>query len=328
MNVMRNKDIGIDLGTANILIFVKGEGIVLCEPSVVAVDSDTGEVLAIGQKAHEMLGRTPGNVVAIKPLKDGVIADFDKTEIMLDYFIKKIKGKTIFSRPRILICCPSNITQVEKNAIREVAERTGAKKVYVEEEPKVAAVGAGLEIGLPSGNMVIDIGGGTTDIAVLSLNGIVYSESIKVAGNTFDVDIVKYIKNKYKLLIGEVTAEQIKIKIGTVLEESKHKTMKVRGRDLLTGLPKTITVTSDEVKEAIKESVYMIIHTTKVVLEKIEPEISADIIDKGIVLTGGGALLDGLDKLIEKDIKVPVKVAQSPLTCVAEGTGIILENLT
>lgn len=325
---MKNKDIGIDLGTANILIYVKGEGIVLSEPSVIAMDKETGKVLAIGQKAHEMLGRTPGSVIAIKPLKDGVIADFDKTEIMLDYFIKKIKGKTILSRPRILICCPSNITQVEKNAIREVAERTGAKKVYVEEEPKVAAVGAGLEIGMPSGNMVIDIGGGTTDIAVLSLNGIVYSESIKVAGNTFDVDIIKYIKNKYKLLIGEVTAEQIKIKIGTVIDQPKEKTMKVRGRDLLTGLPKTITISSSEIKEAIKDSVNMIIHATKMVLEKIEPEISADIIDKGIVLTGGGALLDGLDKLIEKEIKVPTKIADSPLTCVAEGTGIILDNLS
>ncbi len=324
---MRNKDIGIDLGTANILIYVRGEGIVLCEPSVVAVDQETGKVLAIGEKAHEMLGRTPGTVIAVRPLKDGVIADFDKTEVMLDYFIKKIKGKTIFRRPRILICCPSNITQVEKNAIREVAERTGAKKVYVEEEPKVAAVGAGLDIAKPSGSMVIDIGGGTTDIAVLSLDGIVYSESIKIAGNVFDSDIIKYIKNKYKLLIGEVTAEQVKIKIGTVLNDAKQKTMKVRGRDLLSGLPKTITVSSEEVKDAIKDSVSLIIHTTKLVLEKIEPEISADIIDKGIVLTGGGALLEGLDKLIESEIKVPVKIANSPLTCVAEGTGIILDNL-
>lgn len=324
---MRTKDIGIDLGTANILIYVKGEGIVLSEPSVVAIDKETGKVLSIGQKAHEMIGRTPLSVIAIKPLKDGVIADFDKTEIMLDYFIKKIKGKTIFSKPRILICCPSNITQVEKNAIREVAERTGAKKVYVEEEPKVAAIGAGLEIKNPTGNMVIDIGGGTTDIAVLSLDGIVYSESIKIAGNTLDIDIIKYIKSKYKLLIGEVTAENIKIKIGTVMCESKNKSMKVRGRDLLTGLPKTIEITSKEVKEAIYDSLEMIIHATKTVLEKIEPEISADIIDKGIVLTGGGALLDGLDKLIEKEIKVPVRVAESPLTCVAEGTGIMLDSI-
>ena len=324
---MISTDIGIDLGTANILIYVKGEGIVLSEPSVVAMDKDTGKVLAIGKKAHEMLGRTPGSVIAVKPLKDGVIADFDKTEIMLDYFIKKIKGKTIFSKPRILICCPSNITQVEKNAIKEVAERTGAKKVYVEEEPKVAAIGAGLSIDMPTGNMVIDIGGGTTDIAVLSLNGIVYSESIKLAGNTFDTDIIKYIKNKYKLLIGEVTAEQVKIKIGTVSSKEKEKKMEVRGRDLLTGLPKTITVTSNEIKEAIKDSTEMIVRTAKLVLEKIEPELAADIIDKGIVLTGGGALLDGLDKLIEKEIKVPTKVAESPLTCVAEGTGIILDNL-
>lgn len=324
---MKNKDVGIDLGTANILIYVKGEGIVLSEPSVVAMDKDTGKVLAIGKKAHEMLGRTPGSVIAVKPLKDGVIADFDKTEIMLDYFIKKIKGKTIFSKPRILICCPSNITQVEKNAIKEVAERTGAKKVYVEEEPKVAAIGAGLSIDMPTGNMVIDIGGGTTDIAVLSLNGIVYSESIKLAGNTFDTDIIKYIKNKYKLLIGEVTAEQVKIKIGTVSSKEKEKKMEVRGRDLLSGLPKTITVTSNEIKEAIKDSAEMIVHAAKLVLEKIEPELAADIIDKGIVLTGGGALLDGLDKLIEKEIKVPTKVAESPLTCVAEGTGIILDNL-
>lgn len=324
---MRTKDIGIDLGTANILIYVKGEGIVLSEPSVVAIEKETGKVLAIGQKAHEMIGRTPLSVIAIKPLKDGVIADFDKTEIMLDYFIKKIKGKTIFSKPRILICCPSNITQVEKNAIREVAERTGAKKVYVEEEPKVAAIGAGLEIENPTGNMVIDIGGGTTDIAVLSLDGIVYSESIKIAGNTLDIDIIKYIKSKYKLLIGEVTAENIKIKIGTTMSETKNKSMKVRGRDLLTGLPKTIEITSKEVKEAIYDSLEMIIHATKTVLEKIEPEISADIIDKGIVLTGGGALLDGLDKLIEKEIKVPVRVAESPLTCVAEGTGIMLDSI-
>ena len=324
---MKNKDIGIDLGTANILIYVKGQGVVLSEPSVVAIDKDTGKVLAIGKEAHQMIGRTPGSVIAIKPLKEGVIADFDKTEIMLDYFIKKINCKSLFSKPRILICCPSNITQVEKNAIREVAERTGAKKVYVEEEPKVAAVGAGLEIGKPSGNMVIDIGGGTTDIAVLSLNGIVYSESIKIAGHTFDIDIIKFIKEKYKLLIGEVTAEKIKIQIGNVNFDKKNKIMAIRGRDLLSGLPKTITISSGEISLAIKDSVYLIIHSVKSVLEKIEPEISADIIDKGIILTGGGALLEGLDKLIEKEIKVPVKVAKSPLTCVVEGTGIMLDNI-
>lgn len=324
---MKNKDIGIDLGTANVLIYIKGEGVVLREPSVVAIDSESGKTLAVGEKAHEMLGRTPDSVVAIRPLKDGVIADFDKTEIMLDSFIKKIKGKTLLSKPRILICCPSDITQVEKNAIREVAERTGAKKVYVEEEPKVAAVGAGLKIEEPSGNMVIDIGGGTTDIAVLSLGGIVYSESIKTAGNTFDTDIIKYVKSKYKLLIGEVTAEKIKIKIGSVTPD-KNKSMKVRGRDLLTGLPETITINSEEVSEAIKESVYLIIHTAKTVLEKIEPELSSDIIEKGIVITGGGALLTGLDKLLSRKLKVPVKIAEDPLTCVALGTGIMLENLS
>ena len=323
---MRNKDIGIDLGTANILIYVKGQGVVLNEPSVIAMDKETGKVLAIGEKAHEMLGRTPGSVLAIKPMKDGVIADFEKTELMLDYFIKKIKCKTFFTKPKILICCPSNITQVEKNAIKEVAERTGAKKVYIEEEPKVAAIGAGLDIDIPSGNMVIDIGGGTTDIAVLSLNGIVHSESIKVAGNELDNDIVKYVKNKYKLLIGEVTAEQVKIQIGTV-DNNKNKEMKIRGRDILTGLPKTIKISSKDIKEAIINSIDTIIHNIKTVLEKIEPEISADIIDKGIVLTGGGALLNGIDKLIESEIKVPVKIAESPLTCVVNGTGIMLENI-
>ena len=324
---MKNKDIGIDLGTANIIIYVKGEGIVLNEPSVIAIDNDTGKVLAIGEKAHEMLGRTPGSIVAIKPLRDGVIADFDKTEVMLDYFIKKINAKTIFNKPRILICCPSNITQVERNAIREVAERTGARKVYVEEEPKVAAVGAGLSIDLPIGSMVIDIGGGTTDIAVLSLDGVVYSESIKIAGNTLDTDIIKYVKEKHKLLIGEITSEQVKIKLGNVGYVDKNKNTKVRGRDILTGLPKTITITSEEVSDAIKNSIDAIIHATKTVLERIEPEIAADIIEKGIVLTGGGALLTGLDKYVEKEIKVPVKIAKSPLTCVAEGAGIMLDNL-
>ncbi len=324
---MKNKDIGIDLGTANIIIYVKGEGIVLNEPSVIAIDNDTGKVLAIGEKAHEMLGRTPGSIVAIKPLRDGVIADFDKTEVMLDYFIKKINAKTIFNKPRILICCPSNITQVERNAIREVAERTGARKVYVEEEPKVAAVGAGLSIDLPIGSMVIDIGGGTTDIAVLSLDGVVYSESIKIAGNTLDTDIIKYVKEKHKLLIGEITSEQVKIKLGNVGDVDKNKNTKVRGRDILTGLPKTITITSEEVSDAIKNSIDAIIHATKTVLERIEPEIAADIIEKGIVLTGGGALLTGLDKYVEKEIKVPVKIAKSPLTCVAEGAGIMLDNL-
>jgi rod shape-determining protein MreB len=324
---MFNKDIGIDLGTANVLIYVKGQGIVLNEPSVVAIDSETKKPLAVGIEAHEMLGRTPGKVKAIKPMQDGVIADFEITEIMLNYFIKKIRAKSILSRPRILICCPSNITQVEKNAIKEAAERTGARKVYLEEEPKVAAIGAGLDIAKPSGNMVIDIGGGTTDIAVLSLGGIVNSASIKIAGNTFDNDISKYIKDKYKLLIGERTSEEIKIKIGTVLKDSKKEKINVRGRDLVTGLPHSITITSEEIEEALKKSIYEIIRVTKTVLEQTPPELSADIIDKGIVITGGGALIDGFDKLLAQELKVPVFIAESPLTCVAEGAGIMLDNL-
>ena len=324
---MFNKDIGIDLGTANILIYIKGQGIVLNEPSVVAIDSETKKPLAVGKEANEMLGRTPGKVKAIKPMKDGVIADFEITEIMLNHFIKKVNGKNFFSRPRILICCPSNITQVEKNAIKEAAERTGGRKVFLEEEPKVAAIGAGMDISKPSGNMVIDIGGGTTDIAILSLGGIVTSTSIRIAGNRFDSDIIKYIKDKYKLLIGDRTAEDIKLTIGTVYRGNKSEKMEVRGRDLVTGLPHTITLTSDEVEEALRESVYVIIHAAKNVLEQTPPELSADIIDKGIVLTGGGALMDGFDKLFSSELKVPVFIAESPLTCVAEGTGILLDNL-
>ncbi len=321
------KDIGIDLGTANVLIYIKGQGIVLNEPSVVAIDSETKKVLAVGSEAREMLGRTPGRVKAIRPMKDGVIADFNITEELLSNFIRKVNGKGLFSRPRILICCPSNITQVEKNAIKEAAERIGAKKVFLEEEPKVAAVGAGLDIAKPSGNMVIDVGGGTTDIAVLSLGGIVNSASIKVAGNKFDSDIVKYIKDKYKLLIGDRTAEEIKLTIGNVFPSEKSEKMEVRGRDLVTGLPHTITLSSSEVEEALRESIYLLIHTTKGVLEQTPPELSADIIDKGIVVTGGGALIKGFDKLLAHELKVPVFIAESPLTCVAEGTGVLLENI-
>lgn len=321
-------DIGIDLGTANVLIYIKGQGVVLNEPSVVAVDSNTKKALAVGSEARDMLGRTPGKVTAIRPMKDGVIADFETTEIMLDHFIKKTGSKGFLSKPRILICCPSNITQVEKNAIKEAAERTGAKKVFIEEEPKVAAVGAGLDISAPCGNMIIDIGGGTTDIAILSLGGIVTSSSIKVAGNTFDSDIMKYIKNKYKLLIGDRTAEEIKLKIGTVFLDKKNpEKMSVRGRDLVTGLPNTVTITSGEIEEALKESSMIIVHTAKNVLEQTPPELSADIVDRGIILTGGGALIKGLDKLLQHELKVPVKIAESPLTCVAEGAGIMLENI-
>ena len=324
---MFSKDIGIDLGTANVLIYIKGQGIVLDEPSVVAIDSDTKKVVAVGREARDMLGRTPGKVQAIRPLKDGVIADFEVTEIMLNHFIKKVNGRNFFSRPRILICCPSNITQVEKNAIVDAAERTGARKVFLEEEPKVAAVGAGLDISKPSGNMVIDVGGGTTDIAVLSLGGIVTSASLKVAGNVFDNDIIKYIKDKYKLLVGERTAEDIKIKIGTVFPDNLNEQLEVKGRDLVTGLPHSVTICSGEVEEALRESMYQIIAQAKTVLEETPPELSADIIDKGIILTGGGAMVNGLDKLLASELKVPVFLAESPLTCVVEGTGVLLENV-
>ena len=320
------KDIGIDLGTANVVIYVKGQGIVLNEPSVVAIDSDTKKVLAVGNEANEMLGRTPGKIKAIRPMKDGVIADFDITGAMLDHFIKKAIGKRIL-KPRILICCPSNITQVEKTAIVEAAEHTGARKVFLEEEPKVAAVGAGLDIAKPSGNMVIDIGGGTTDIAILSLGGIVNSESIRIAGNTFDNDIVKYIKDKHKIIIGDRTAEQIKKEIGTVYDSSKEETMEVKGRDAVSGLPRTITVTQEEIESALKEDAMKLVRATKSVLEQTPPELSADIVDKGIILTGGGALLKGIPQLLKEELQVPVFVADSPLTCVAEGTGVLLNHL-
>lgn len=321
------KDIGIDLGTANVLIYIKGQGIVLNEPSIVIIDKDSKKMLACGHEAKEMLGRTPGNIEAIRPMKDGVIADFEVTEMMLNNFIKKVNGKSFLSRPRILICCPSNITQVEKNAIKEAAERTGARKVFIEEEPKVAAIGAGLDISKPSGNMVIDIGGGTTDIAITSLGDIVTSESIKIAGNTFDNDIIKYLKDKYKLLVGDKTAEEIKFEIGSVYPEGKNEKMEVKGRDLVTGLPHTITLTSEETEEALRESVYAIIHAAKNVLEQTPPELSADIIDKGIVVTGGGALVHGFENLLSHELKVPVFIAESPLTCVVEGTGVLLDNV-
>ena len=324
---MFTKDIGIDLGTANVLIYIKGQGVVLNEPSVVAIDAETKRPLAFGHEARNMLGRTPGDVKAIRPMKDGVIADFDITKMMLDHFIAKINGKSFFSRPRILICCPSDITSVERNAIKEAAERTGARKVYLEIEPKVAAVGAGMDIAKPSGNMVIDIGGGTTDIAILSLGGIVNSTSVRIAGNVFDSDIIKYIKEKYKLLIGDRTAEEIKLSIGSVYPGIRDDKMEVRGRDLVTGLPHSITICSDEVEEALRDSVYKIIRAAKNVLEQTPPELSADIIDKGLVVTGGGAMIEGFDELLSHELKVPVFTAESPLTCVVEGTGILLDNI-
>ena len=285
---MFSKDIGIDLGTANVLIYVKKEGVVLNEPSVVALSSETRKILAVGSEAKEMLGRTPVKINAIKPMKEGVIADFEITEIMLSEFIKKCKAKNFINKPKILICCPSKIT---------------------------------------SGSMVIDIGGGTTDIAILSLGDIVISTSIKIAGNSFDNEIMKYIKNKYKLLIGERTAEEIKLKIGTVYSNKKKEKMEVRGRNIVTGLPNTITISSEEIEEALKDNIKLIIHHTKSILEQAPPELSADIIDKGIVLTGGGSLLDGIDKVLSKELDIPVYIAENPLTCVAEGTGIMLDNL-
>lgn len=324
---MFSKDIGIDLGTVNILIYLKGEGIILNEPSVIVIDEDTKNVVAVGEEANSMLGKTPGKLRAIRPMKDGVIANFDMVESLLNCFLKKIKVGNRIKKPRILICCPSNVTEVEKNAIKEVAEKTGAKKVFVEEEPKVAAIGAGLDIGKPEGNMVIDIGGGTTDIAVLSLGNIVTSASIKTAGNTFDQNIIDYIKEKYKLLIGEKTAEEIKINIGTVKETTSKEKMSVKGRDLVGGLPKTITVTSSEIEASLRDSVKKIVAMIKAVLEQTPPELSADIIEKGIILTGGGALLKGLPELLEEEVKVPVYRAEDPLSCVAEGTGIMLEKL-
>ncbi|WP_088809720.1 MULTISPECIES: rod shape-determining protein MreB [Listeria] len=321
------KDVGIDLGTANVLIHVKGRGIVINEPAVVAVNNKTGEVLAVGTEAYNMVGRTPGDITAIKPMKDGVIADFDIVQEMLRFFLQKLNLKTFFSRPRILICCPTNITSVEQKAIREVAEKSGGKQVFLEEEPKVAAIGAGMEIFEPSGNMVVDIGGGTADIAVLSMGDIVTSQSVKVAGNQWDQDILQYIKRKYNLLIGERTAETLKMTIGTAVKDLKKETMDIRGRDLVSGLPRTVTVSSDEVEEALHESLQNIIHSAKQVLEKTPPELSADIIDRGIIMTGGGSLLHGLADLMSEELKVPVLITESPLDVVAIGTGVLLESL-
>ena len=324
---MLARDIGIDLGTANVLIYVKGRGIVLNEPSVVVIEKDTKRVIAVGKEANVMLGRTSGKVKAIRPMKDGVIADFELTEIMLNTFIKKIKARNLFTRPRILICCPTNITPVEKNAIKEAAERTGARKVYIEEEPKVAAIGAGMDISKPSANMVLDIGGGTTDIAILSLNDIVESASIKIAGNAFDNDIIKYIREKYKLLIGEKTAEDIKIEFTNIYKPNKKETIEIKGRNLITGLPSTIEINQEETKEALKDSINRIIKAIKGVLEVTPPELSADIVEKGIILTGGGSQLTGLTEVLEEELKIPILMVESPLTCVAEGTGILLNHV-
>lgn len=324
---MFSKDIGIDLGTANVLIHVKGRGVVLDEPSVVTLESDTKRVLAVGEQARRMVGRTPGNITTIRPLRDGVIADFEVTEMMLKYFIDRVGGRTWYSRPRILICAPTNITSVEQKAIREAAERSGAKEVFMEEEPKAAAIGAGMDIYQPSGNMVVDIGGGTTDVAVLSMGDVVTASSIKVAGDKFDEAILRYIKQKYKLLIGERTAEDIKVTIGTVRPGLMKSEMDIRGRDMVSGLPQTLTITAGEIKEALWDPVSSIVAAAKSVLERTPPELSADIIDRGVVLTGGGAMLNGLDELLSEELHVPVWVAEDPMHCVVKGTGIMLDNL-
>ncbi|SDM54108.1 rod shape-determining protein [Sediminibacillus halophilus] len=324
---MFSRDIGIDLGTANVLIHVKGKGIVLNEPSVVAMDRNSGKVLEVGDAARRMVGRTPGNIEAIRPLKDGVIADFDVTEAMLRYFINKINARGFLSKPRMLICCPTNITKVEQKAIKEAAEKSGGKKIYLEEEPKVAAIGAGMDIFQPSGNMVVDIGGGTTDVAVLSMGDIVTAQSIKMAGDKFDHEILNYVKKKYKLLIGERTAEDIKINVATVFPGARDESIDIRGRDMVSGLPRTITIHSAEIEEALRESVSMIVQAAKTVLEHTPPELSADIIDHGVILTGGGALLHGFDQLLADQLKVPVLLADEPMNCVARGTGIMLENI-
>ena len=320
------QDIGIDLGTATVIAYVKGKGIVLREPSVVAVDNNTNEVLAVGQEARRMLGRTPGNIVATRPLKDGVISNYTVTEKMLKYFINKICGKSMFA-PRIMICIPSQVTEVERKAVIDAASQAGARKVYLIEEPIAAAIGAGLDISRPSGNLIVDIGGGTTDIAVISLGGSVVSSSIKVAGDKFDEAVVKYIKKKHNVIIGERTAEELKVNIGCVYPKIQDTEMDIRGRDLTTGLPKTLTIYSSEMMEALIEPAMMIVEAVHSVLEKTPPELSADISDRGIYMTGGGSLLDGLDKLLQEKTGINVMIANDTVSCVALGTGKALDNL-
>ena len=320
------QDIGIDLGTATVIAYVKGKGIVLREPSVVAVDNNTGEVLAVGQEARRMLGRTPGNIVATRPLKDGVISDYTVTEKMLKHFINKVCGKLIFA-PRIMICIPSQVTEVEKKAVIDAASQAGARKVYLIEEPIAAAIGAGIDISKPCGNMIVDIGGGTTDIAVISLGGSVVSTSLKVAGDKFDEYIIKYIKRKHNVIIGERTAEELKVNIGCVYPKIQDLEMDIRGRELTTGLPKTISIRSSEMMEALSEPAMMIVEAVHSVLERTPPELASDISDKGIYMTGGGCLIDGLDKLLHQQTGINVMVAEDAVSCVAIGTGKALDNL-
>lgn len=320
-------DMGIDLGTATVLVFIKGKGVVLKEPSVVAIDKNKNKVLAVGEEARQMIGRTPGNIVATRPLKDGVISDYDLTEKMLKYFITRVCGKRKMVSPRVVVCIPCEATEVEKRAVIDAAKNAGAKKVFLIEEPLAAAIGSGLDITKASGSMVIDIGGGTTDIAIISLGGIVVRSSIKIAGDKFDEAIIRYIRKKHKLMIGERTAEDLKINIGSAYKREEEVTMEIRGRDLITGLPKNIAVSSEEMREALSEPVNAIAECTHSVLEKTPPELAADIADKGIVMTGGGSLLYGLDKLIQDVTKVPVHVSEEAVSCVAIGTGKVLDYL-
>lgn len=324
---MFTKDIGIDLGTANTLVFMRGKGIIMREPSVVAVDTKTDTVRCVGQEAKQVIGRTPGSIVAVRPLKDGVIADFDITTSMLKLFIKRACGAAVLFRPRIVICIPSGVTEVERRAVREAAEHAGARSVMIIEEPMAAAIGAGLPIEEPTGNMVVDIGGGTSEVAVISLGGIVAARSIRIGGDEFDSAIIAFIKRKYNLLIGERTAEQVKINIGSAYPMEEETSMDIKGRNLVDGLPKNISISSEEIREALSESVSLIIDAIKETLELTPPELAADIIDRGITLTGGGALLRGLSQLIQKETGIDVHVAENPLDCVAAGAGSVLDNI-
>ena len=322
-----SNDMGIDLGTATTLVYVKGEGVVLCEPSVVAIEKGTSHVLAVGEEAKRMLGRTPGNIVAIRPMKDGAIIDFDITEAMLRYFIKKVHHRRVLVRPRIVIAIPSGITEVERRAVKDSAERAGAREVFLIEEPIAAAIGVGLPIQEPIGNMVIDIGGGTTEIAVISLAGTVFSKSIPIGGDEMDEAIIEYLKKTYNLMIGERTAEEIKIKIGSAYPIEEEMNQEVKGRDLITGLPKAVTITSEEVREALQEPLRAIIEMTKISLERTPPELAADLIEHGIVMAGGGSLLRSMDKLISEETGLPVHITDDPLTAVAVGTGKVLNEI-
>ena len=321
------KDIGIDLGTANTLVFRKGKGIIMREPSVVAVDTRTDTVRYVGQEAKEVIGRTPGSIVAVRPLKDGVIADFDITASMLQIFIKRVFNNSIFARPRVIICIPSGVTEVERRAVREAAFKAGAKHVWIIEEPMAAAIGAGLPVAEASGSMVVDIGGGTSEVAVISLGGIVAARSVRIGGDALDSAIIQYVKRKYNLLIGERTAEDIKMQIGSAFPFEGEASMNIKGRDLGDGLPKNIMITSEEIREALADPLALVMEAIRITLERTPPELSADIIDHGITPTGGGALLRGLDKLIEKETGMPVYIGEDPLDCVAKGTGKVLESI-